>query len=120
MDPGSGKGKKEEEEEEMGAAASRPVEAMQAPEGYNPDVTVRVTTECVICMEKDVSIYFNVFFGGGGHNQGVMMLASVPAFQYFPLEGYQSHEEEKISVQLKSIYQPQLNVAFFGLMLEGL
>lgn len=64
---------------------------------------------------------FQCFFrGGGGHNQGVMMLASVPAFQYFPLEGYQSHEEEKISVQLKSIYQPQLNVAFFGLMLEGL
>ncbi|XP_030852966.1 E3 ubiquitin-protein ligase LRSAM1 isoform X2 [Strongylocentrotus purpuratus] len=58
MDPGSGKGKKEEEEEMGAAAASRPVEAMQAPEGYNPDVTVRVTTECVICMEKDSDMLF--------------------------------------------------------------
>ncbi|XP_041481365.1 E3 ubiquitin-protein ligase LRSAM1-like isoform X1 [Lytechinus variegatus] len=59
MEDGSSKGKKGKEEEEMGAAASsRPVEAVEAPEGYTPDVTVRVTTECVICMEKDSDMLF--------------------------------------------------------------
>ena len=54
MEPGT-KEKKEGEKEPEGAAAALPVEATVAPAGYTPNVTVRVNTECVICMERDVS-----------------------------------------------------------------
>ncbi|XP_071507067.1 E3 ubiquitin-protein ligase LRSAM1-like [Diadema antillarum] len=53
--------KEQEEEEAAGAAAAavaRPPEAVQAPEGYKPDVTMHLNTECVICMETDSNMLF--------------------------------------------------------------